>query len=363
MSSPAPNPSQAPSSSQPTSSAHQASPAAARAPSLWRQVLPGVVISLLCLAFIFYVIDPSQTWQALLLADYRYVLLGAGASLLWLLVRAQVWRSILKDQAYFSTLFLAINAGYLMNNLLPLRLGEVGRAWLVSRQQAPRQLRFWEIIPSIVIERTLDIGLAAAVLLLGLPFALQAAWSAQAALVSGLVVLAGLAALYVVARQRSWIEQKLGKTLNTAGGWRQAIWQRVPPLFDGLAIVAEPRRFLQALGWMTLNWLVASVMFWLQLRAFFPQAQWYWALVVLGASSLGIAAPSTPGAVGVYELAVVGSLALLVDDPSHAAAFALVSHLINYILTGAIGAYALTRQGESLGSLFQRLRGKTPEAS
>jgi hypothetical protein len=77
---------------------------------------------------------------------------------------------------------------------------------------------------------------------------------------------------------------------------------------------------------------------------------------VLGAGSFGVAAPSSPGALGVFEAALVGALTVgLKVDPSPATAFAIALHLSNYINTGLIGGYALLREGETLSSLYNQL--------
>ena len=113
---------------------------------------------------------------------------------------------------------------------------------------------------------------------------------------------------------------------------------------------------------MVLDWGVAYLQLQLLLRAFFPEAQPYWGLFILGAFALGIATPSTPGALGVFELVIVGAISVFINDPSRAAAFALVDHLFNYLFTGLIGIYALSKEGQSLSdlftSLYQRARGK-----
>jgi hypothetical protein len=61
------------------------------------------------------------------------------------------------------------------------------------------------------------------------------------------------------------------------------------------------------------------------------------------------------------EAALVGALSVFRLDPSVALAFALIVHLIQYLLTGVIGAYALARDGETLSGLYRRVRGLKKE--
>ncbi|MCC6957861.1 MAG: flippase-like domain-containing protein, partial [Anaerolineales bacterium] len=93
----------------------------------WRRLAPGLLVSAVALGVIFYLIDLERFLEALRLADYRYVILLFGITLVWLAVRSLAWRTLLSEQARYGQVFLTLNEGYLLNNVLPLRLGEVGR--------------------------------------------------------------------------------------------------------------------------------------------------------------------------------------------------------------------------------------------
>ncbi len=79
-------------------------------------------------------------------------------------------------------------------------------------------------------------------------------------------------------------------------------------------------------------------------------------MIVLRVAPLGIAAPSSPGAVGVFELSVVGALSVFRQDPSTALALAITLHVLQVMLTGLLGAAALARDGESIFGLYRELR-------
>jgi uncharacterized membrane protein YbhN (UPF0104 family) len=107
---------------------------------------------------------------------------------------------------------------------------------------------------------------------------------------------------------------------------------------------------------MVLNWGVALAMYYLLMRGFFPQAQPLWAAFTLGAASLGIAAPSSPGAIGVLEAVIIGALAIFDPNHSAAAAYAFFIHLYTYLGSGIFGVYAFSRDGETITSLYRELR-------
>jgi uncharacterized protein (TIRG00374 family) len=326
----------------------------------WLKILLGITVSVVSLAVILYFIDLQRVAAALRLADYRYIALLFLASLAWLGVRALAWRTLLQEQASFRDVFLALNEGYLLNNVLPLRLGEVGRAFLLARKAG---LGFVQVMSTVIIERAMDLGFAAGLLLATLPFVVGTDLAAGAALVAGGLVLGGLLTLHLLARNR-----------DRATVWITRLAERLPVLqrftgghtlgafFDGLAALVDARRFARVLLLMALNWGIGLLQYYLLLQAFFPEVRLLWAAFTLAVLAMGIAAPSSPGAVGVMEAAIMAALLAFGLDRNTALAAALMAHLANYAITGIIGAYALLRDGLSLGAVFRDVRKISPAA-
>ncbi len=301
---------------------------------------------------VFSLIDLRKLAAAIEQADVRFLLLGLLSEVVWLLVRGAFWRTLLQNKATYKDAFITINEGYLLNNILPFRLGEVGRAFLMGRKA---RLDFWQVIPSILIERALDLAIAVGVFMCTLPFVIGVSWARQATLVIGVVVVAGLLAIYVLARNRERVLGWLDRAGERWGMVKKLAGKRVIAFFDGLGIITDGRLFLSALGWEGLNWVVAILQYYLFLRTFFPTPSLLWVIFALGVGALGIAAPSSPGAIGVFEAALVGALAVFGLDASLATAFAITIHIANYAITGLIGGYGLYKDGESLSSLYARL--------
>ncbi len=315
-------------------------------------MLPGLVVSLAALVVVFSLLDLRKFWQALLQADLRFLLAGALVSLLWLFIRGFVWRTLLQDKASYRDSFFTINEGYLLNNVLPFRLGEIARAFLMARKA---RLDFWQVVPSILIERALDLSFAVGLFLCTLPFVVGVSWDKQAAMGTGIVVLLALGAIYLLARNRIFVLGWLDRVGQRHRVVKKLAGRRVNAFFDGLAIITDGRLFLKALGWESLNWIAGILQYYLFLWAFFPQPELLWALFALGVGALGIAAPSSPGAIGVFEAVLVGALVVFGLDASPAIAYALSMHVLSYLLTGLIGGYGLYKDGESLSSLYTRL--------
>jgi uncharacterized protein (TIRG00374 family) len=320
-----------------------------------RRWLPGVIISLAVIAAILYFVDLDRFLEAVRSADYSFVLAVLAVGLAWLGVRAVVWRTILRKRASYKDVFLTMCEGYLLNNFLPFRLGEIGRAFLLGRKTG---LGFLEVLPSVIIERVLDLAFAAAILLSAVPFVVGAASAGKIALVIGAVVIAGLVALYLLARNQEWALKVFERLSRRSPKLQQRGAGFLGSLFTGLSVLTDGWLFVKILAWMAFNWAVAILEYYLLLRAFFPEAQPAWALFGLGAVAFGNAIPSLPGAVGTFEGAMAGALTIVSGNESASLAAALTAHLVNYLLTGVIGLVALSREGETLMGVYRQLRNR-----
>jgi len=323
-----------------------------------RRWLPGVVISLIAIVAIIRFVDLHRFLEAIRSANYWLLLAFLVTSVTWLMVRGIVWRTLLRRRASYRDVFWTLCEGYLLNNFLPFRLGEVGRAFLLGRKA---ELGFMDVLSTIVIERVLDLAFSAAILLSAVPFVVGAAGAGRIAIVIGVLVLVGMVVLYLLARNREWA-MDLFQRLSARWPKMQSLGGNLlDSLFSGLVILTDGWLFLRFLLWMTLNWAIAIAEFLLLLLAFFPQAKLLWSLFGLGAVAFGNAIPSLPGAVGTYEAALGGALTLLSGDQSTALAAALTAHLIGYIITGVLGTYALSREGETLMGVYRQLRKRQQE--
>lgn len=318
----------------------------------WKKLLPGLAVSLVCLAVIFYLIDLDKFFQAMRQARLWLLGLGALLSIFWLFVRGMVWHTLLQHKASYRDTFFTINEGYLLNNLLPFRLGELGRAYLLGRKAG---LSFWQVISTILVERALDLIMASGLFLSTLAFVVGASWARQAAMITAIVVITGLLILYLVARNQVLVRRLLDRLSQRSKIAQNLAGRQAQAFLDGLTVLTDTRSFLTAVGLMIFDWAINIFQYYLMLLAFFPSAKPLWAFFALGSAALGIAAPSSPGSLGVFEAVLVGALAVFDVEPSSAAAFAISMHFTMYASTSVFGVYALVVDGLSLSGLYREL--------
>lgn len=322
----------------------------------WQEVrrwLPGLVISLIAIFVVLKVIDWNELLKALASFNPLYVALTVLATLIFLLVRGMAVKTLLEDKVSFKQAFLAVNAGYLLNNIFPLRAGELGRAALLGQTSG---LGMIHVLSTIVIERAFDLAIAAGLLLSTLPLALEMDWARPVAMITLVIVIAMLAAMFLVARYRDIVHRWVHK-LGARVGWvERFILPQLDSLLRGLSVLVKPSRFLLALFWIGLSWVIAVAEYYILLLSLAPDAPLWWGAFVDSVLALGIAVPSAPGALGVFEAAIVGALSILGFTPESGLAYAVIIHFQQWIVTGVLGAYGLISQGKSLTTFFKDLR-------
>ncbi len=325
-----------------------------------KKLLPGVLISLVLIAAILYFVDLGAMVDAVRKANYGILAAAFALSFVWMLLRAKVWQTLLRDRASYRDVLLTVGEGYLLNALLPFRLGELGRAFLIARKSTPaadsgQRLQFAEVLPTIVIERVVDLGITAALLLASLPFVVGAEGSERIGYIVGGVVIFGLAMMYVLARYNQWALNLFHKLSARWPSLQRFGGGLLESFFAGLGALTDGWLFARFLFWMLLNWGVALAAYSLMMQAYFPDAQFIWTFFLLGAVALGGAIPAAPGSVGTSDGAIIWALTLLTGDESTALAVALTVRLYNYLNSGVIGGIGLMREGETLGGIYREL--------
>lgn len=318
----------------------------------FRRMLPGLIVSVILVAVILHFVDLRATLAAFKSANYLILGTVICMGVLWLMVRAVVWRTLLRNRVSYRDVFLTLMEGYLLNNFLPFRLGEIGRAFLLSRKS---ELKFGEVLPTIIIERVTDLAFTAAIFVAAVPFVVGAQGADRIGFIVGGLVVVGLVAMYFLARNRQWaldvfhrISGRWPTITHLGGNFLEAF-------FNGLEVLTDPGLFVRFFLLMTLNWGMAIVQYFMVARAFFPQATLVWGMFVLGAAAFGGAIPSLPGGVGTLEGAMAGAVTLLSGDQSTALAAALISRIVNYLYSGVFGLYGLSMEGQTVSGIYQQL--------
>jgi len=111
----------------------------------------------------------------------------------------------------------------------------------------------------------------------------------------------------------------------------------------GLAVLKSPGRFTGVVLWSLALWIKNAAAFAICFRAFGLAVPLEAALLLQGIIGFGVAVPSTPGFLGVFEAATLVTLRLYGVDSSLAVSYALTYHLTTFLPITLLGLWSLSR--------------------
>jgi uncharacterized protein (TIRG00374 family) len=309
----------------------------------------GVFISVISLGVLIWWVDGKQVLTSLNQINPIVVFPVLLLLIISLLTRAVAWREILSQRVSTQKSFFIINAGYFVNTLLPFRIGEITRAFLLI----PSGFTFWEALPSILLERLFDFGFALILFFTGISFAAgYSLGNLYFFLIAGFVVF-GFVVIYTLIRN----PDKVISWLEVSTLFSEKIKLRLSIIFQdvihSLKILRDPKRSLKIFLWMFISWTIALLNQYLLLKSFISDASIICAAFALGALALGVSIPSSPGNIGVYEASLTLAITAFGVDPSIAFAYALSSHVLSLLVTTLLGSFGLFQEGYALGDIWR----------
>ena len=272
-----------------------------------------------------------------------------------LFVRGLVCWLILGKEFTFSAAFWAMNVGYLLNSILPLRLGEVGRAVLLVRHGKGKH-NYPEVFAAIVTERMMDLMVGSLFFLATLPLMVGESNLKRVVIITAIALLIGSVIIFVSARRRDslmrWLESRFGS--------RKLFTDKLLPalekLLTGFQIFLKPRLFITAFLLLAISWAMTMVEFTILQDAILEQSQWWWPLLITPASAFVNALPAAPAGLGVFEAGAVAAYSLVGVGKADSLAMALVVHAVQVIIPVFVGMVGIYVMGENLGSLVRSAR-------
>ena len=315
----------------------------------------GVGVSLLFLWWALKGLSFAEVWHHAARANIGLVLAAVAVATVTFVMRIFRWRLILRadDGGPVDRLPMwhAIAIGFMANNVLPFRAGEVLRAVAITRL-AP--VKFSTALSSLVLERLFDGIAIIGLLFLGLVTAgipattkigdVVVADAATNMAILCVILLAACAATLLFPE----FAKRAIRTLVPSPRIADRLAQFVDGVRGGVQALASPTRVAAVTLWSFLMWLFNAVSFWIGYRAFGIEVGYGGAILQQSILVLGIAAPSSPGYVGVFEGIVKAVLALFGVPANIAVAFALTYHLTTFLPITLLGFFSLLRTGLSL---------------
>ncbi len=324
----------------------------------WAQVLLGSLVTVGCLALALWGVDPAAIGRSFSRANYATVPVMLVLLVAYFWLKAIRWRLLLHPLKSFRTSQLVgpMMIGFMGNNVLPFRLGELIRVFVLGRHCRVSRAA---ILTSVVIERLLDMLAILTLLAIGLMpvsgFPSQYRWIA---IIGGAVTIAVLVAMALflawTARLLKWLEWGLSWVPLLPESWCRRLLTTVESGAQGLASLRDGRLMWGSLTTSLLQWLTQAAAIHVALWSFDLAVPWSASLIVLGVTALGVTVPSSPGFFGVIQACFMVSLRPFGVEKADAFAASVYFHVVNYIPVTLVGLYFLHREGLRLRDVEQR---------
>jgi glycosyltransferase 2 family protein len=261
-------------------------------------------------------------------------------------IRALRWQSLFGPETRppIGPVTSSMLVGVAVNNVFPFRAGEAARIVALNRTAGTARV---EILATVALERILDVFCLLVLLFVALPVLPNVNWIGGAAVLAGVlvVVLAAGAAVFAI-----WGDRPLHALARLSGRLpfvsEEHVEQAGHSLTRGFVGLRHPKTAFWGFTWTTLSWIVTSFSFWIATLAFDLGLPVSAGLLILAAVGLSLVLPAAPGALGVFEAAVVLALSAYDVPRAEAVSFAFALHALNffpYLLSGLI-ALRFTRR-------------------
>lgn len=322
-----------------------------------------VITSFLISAFFIYLAVKGTDFKGVLagLANISagYILVFLLLMVLMQAMRTWRWGMILFPLVRLGKLdlFAVASVGFFAITALPIRLGELARPYLVSRNGT---VKMSAALGTVFVERVLD-GIAILFLAFLAPFfTVLPPRLVQAKLIFLMINVALLAVVIFAVFRRAQLDSLLNLIARRLPAkWGEALVRLSHHFLEGFQIIGDGSLLLQTLLLSFLIWLCDALAIYCLFLAFHFSLPPVAALVLMVILIIGIAIPTAPGFIGSWHLACVLGLSLYGIAKTEALAFAVVYHFLAVGLTISIGLIFLPYLKFSFADLWQAVK-KTP---
>ena len=298
----------------------------------------GVLISVIGLYYAFRQINFWELWVSLKNVNFVLITIAIVILLLSNVIRAWRWQILVKPikDVSFDPAFSSIMIGYFGNSVLPFRMGEFLRAFVVADKTS---LTASTAFGTIVIERILDfIGLSTVILLIMTVYPLA---SVGGSIIIGVIGLSLTAFIFIFLFSgfKSTLLVKIEKLSLLRFGLLRKILLFIKNILDGATTIRATNKLGIILLYTLIIWIMYYCSTYLATIATGIELEWFGFGVLLISTTLAISIPAAPGYVGTYHAAAVYILTNLFDvGRSNAQAAAIILHAVGTIPIVIIGS-------------------------
>lgn len=283
-----------------------------------------------------------------------YLIPAVILSFLFIITKAFRWRLMVSQQKPMKP-FRALSlysAGQILNIIMPMLTGQVGRMFLFSRNEG---LKKTFIFSTIVLEIIFDsISLLIFLLLTSIAFAIPDEYRSVSYIIGGITVVV-VVILYLILHYQTKIEDLTQRHYRDR--WPSfyiGIKKFIRSFVKGINLLRSSQHFFSSLGYSVASWITHTLVVYFLLKSFGFDLPFAAAASIMIINTLALMIPITPGNAGTFEVAVSTSLAAFSVGRTDAVLFALALHLLDLLPIGILGYIYLHLEKVSIKDIKQK---------
>ena len=321
----------------------------------------GIFIAGVLLYLAIHKIDPKLFWINLKSVDLRYFIPMLIIVFIFFWLKVIRWTWLLRPIRGLSIrdVLPAFMIGSMGNNVLPARLGELPRIYILAKQF---QLSKASILSTIILERVLDfmsiIGLFALTVQF-IPLAKEFKLFQISVYLIALLCIIVFILFILYAWQTDYALQVTQKVLFIAPSkFREKALEITGLLVHGLSSLRSPRLLVAIICVTVTHWLINAIGLYFAIISFplenpLPLLAAFFLMAILG---LGAILPSAPGYLGTFQYSFVIALGVFGVSSETALAASFYAFFTGYLPVTLTGFYFLARLGLKLSTLNKQVK-------
>lgn len=299
------------------------------------KIILGMLVSVVFLWLVFKEIDFNEVWSAMQDLNLFWLIPAILVYFIGVWVRTTRWCFLMRPVKKSTTarFFPIYIISYMANNILPMRIGDIYRAYIVGKKE---QVSKSATLVTIGVERIFD-GLTMLVLLLLsiLLFPVKHEVVGNAVKFGSLLFLSAIMVCYILVLKKSWADAvfKMGLSI-VPSKYHEKFQELFDNFFHGLDALKGVHEIIFVILLSLGTWLIEASSFYLVFVAFGFTGSFHIAVATMAMVNLMIIVPASPGYFGPFEYAckvILGSQgygSVIGFTESTAVAFALVLHVV-----------------------------------
>jgi len=302
--------------------------------------IAGLIISILLLYFSLKDIKFNEIIDILKKADLKFIFITVLFIFLAVTLSAFKWSRIAGNNVRLQDTFIALIIGLFVNNVLPARIGEIVKGYVLSKKTG---ISFTFSLSTVLIDRFFDLAGLLLIVFIFFPKQSLPPMVSQGLFILVILLIACMLTLIIISR-----EKFTGAAVNMLGKIKKPfllrIAHRLIEVGENIRRINSPLNIIIYVAISFLQWLCMSAALYFTTLTLNVSVKFIYIPFISALLNMGLTIPSSPGYVGVYQFLLVYILSIFNVPKQEGFAVSIMFHASWYIPYNILGFIFLLKE-------------------